>query len=70
MKPSPEIIERFQKTYFEEFGEEISREIAYEKFLNLTTLLRVILYPSKNESKVDQNNENDKLKYHKLNKFP
>lgn len=43
MKPSDEIIEKFQGIYHEEFGEEISREKAYEKFLMLANLLRVIL---------------------------
>ncbi|OPY74203.1 MAG: hypothetical protein A4E63_00809 [Syntrophorhabdus sp. PtaU1.Bin050] len=49
MKPSAETIEKFRKAYFEEFGERISSKTAYEKFLNLTTLLRVILYPSNPE---------------------
>ena len=43
MKPSNEIIEKFQRTYLEEFGEEISREKAYEKYLRLVNLSRVIL---------------------------
>jgi hypothetical protein len=43
MKPSNEIIEKFQRIYHEEFGEEVSREKAYEKFLRLVNLLRVIL---------------------------
>lgn len=38
-------IEKFQKIYFEEFGEKISKEDAYEKFLRLVNLLRAILYP-------------------------
>jgi hypothetical protein len=45
MKPSDEIIQKFRKIYFEEFGEEISREVAYKKFLGLVNLLRVILRP-------------------------
>ena len=32
MKPSDEIIEKFQRIYHEEFGEEVSREKAYEMF--------------------------------------
>ena len=43
MKPSNEIIEKFQIIYLEEFGEEISREKAYEKYLRLVNLSRVIL---------------------------
>lgn len=62
MKPSDGIIEKFQKIYFEEFGEEISKEEAYEKFLRLVNLLRVILYST--SQKVDQKPESDKLNYH------
>jgi len=49
MKPDNETIEEFQKAYFEEFGEEISRQEAYEKFLRLTNVLRAILRPDGNE---------------------
>ena len=45
MKPSEEFIEKFQRIYFEEFNEQISKEEAYEKFLRLVNLLRVILRP-------------------------
>lgn len=45
MKISDKHIEEFQKNYLEEFGEEISKEEAREKFLRLVNLLRVILYP-------------------------
>lgn len=45
MKPSNEIIEKFQKIYFEEFGEEISKDMAYEKFLRLVNFLRVVFRP-------------------------
>jgi dsDNA-binding SOS-regulon protein len=54
MKPSKEIIEKFQKIYFEEFGEEISKEEAYDKFLRTVNLLRTIL---KTSSKKDQDVE-------------
>ena len=46
MKPSDETIEKFQRLYFEEFKEQISKEEAYEKFLRLANLLRVILHPT------------------------
>lgn len=70
MKPSKEIIEKFQKIYFEEFGEEITKEEAYEKFLRLVNLLRVVLKePSPNARNnisvarlFDDDFINDKLK--------
>lgn len=70
MKPSKEIIEKFQKIYFEEFGEEITKEEAYEKFLRLVNLLRVVLKePSPNARNnisaarlFDDDFKNDKLK--------
>ena len=51
MKPSDDTIEQFQRIYFEEFGEEISKEQAYEKFLRLVNLLRVIIRPSSSENR-------------------
>lgn len=45
MEINDEDIEKFQKIYLEEFGEEISKEDAYERFLRLVNLLRAILYP-------------------------
>ncbi len=45
MKPSDELIEKFRQIYFEEFREEITRQQAYDKFLRLANLLRVILRP-------------------------
>jgi hypothetical protein len=70
MKPSKEIIENFQKIYFEEFGEEITKEESYEKFLRLVNLLRVVLKePSPNARNnisaarlFDDDFINDKLK--------
>ncbi len=59
MKPSDEVIEKFQRIYFEEFGEDISGKEAYEKFLRLINFLRVLLRPSSN--KLDQNPKSDKL---------
>jgi hypothetical protein len=51
MKINNEIIEKFRKVYFEEFGEEISKEEAYDKFLRIVNILRTIL---KTSSKKDQ----------------
>jgi hypothetical protein len=52
MKPTDEMIEKFQRVYFEEFGEEISKQKAYEKFLGLANFLRVIFRPS---ARTDEN---------------
>ena len=63
MKPNREYNREFQKLYFEEFNEEISMETAYEKFLRLVNLLRVIIRPdSQNKFRFNQDPENDKLK--------
>ena len=62
MKPGDETIDKFRKAYFEEFGEEISKEDAFEKFLRLTNFLRVILRSIPPE--VDPMHENAKLKNH------
>jgi hypothetical protein len=62
MKPSNEIIEKFQRVYFEEFGEKISKEEAYEKFSKLVNLLRIILSPT--SQNLDQKLKDDKLKNH------
>ena len=43
MKPSKEIIEEFKNIYQDEFGETISDSQAYEEFLRLVNLLRVVL---------------------------
>ena len=45
MKPTDEEISKFQRIYFEEFGESINRDEAYEKLLRLINVLRVILLP-------------------------
>ena len=58
MKPDDKTIGKFQKIYFEEFGEEISEEEANEKFLRLVNLLRTIL---KNSSIKDQGTESPGL---------
>lgn len=44
MKPSQEVLDRFKKIYREEFGEELSDEVAFDKFLRLVNALRVIVY--------------------------
>lgn len=43
MKPSNELIEKFQKQYLQEFGEEISQQHAHEEFMRIVDLLRVVL---------------------------
>jgi hypothetical protein len=42
MKPDYSTIEKFRKIYLDEFGEEISQREAYERFLRLINVLRVI----------------------------
>ena len=44
MKPSQEVLDRFKKIYHEEFGEELTDKAAFEKFLRLINVLRVIAY--------------------------
>lgn len=44
MKPSREVLDRFKKIYREEFGEELTDKAAFEKFLRLVNVLRVIIY--------------------------
>ncbi len=51
MKPSDETIEKYREIYFKEFGEEISKDEAYEGFLRLVNFLRVILKPSPKDRK-------------------
>ena len=43
MKPKERTIEEFKKIYEDEFGEKISDSQAYEEFLRLVNLLRVVL---------------------------
>jgi len=70
MKPSEKTIEEFKKIYQDEFGETISDSQAYEKFLRLVNLLRVVLKePSPNARNIisvahlfDDDFKNDKLK--------
>jgi len=72
MQPSDETIEKFRQAYIQEFGEEISRQQAYEKFLRLANLLRVILRPrpalkprddtlGSSVPEFDHDGENDKI---------
>jgi len=43
MRPNKETIEEFKKIYQDEFEEKITDRQAYEKFLRLVNLLRVVL---------------------------
>ncbi len=61
MKPSNEIIEKFQKIYLEEFGEEISWETAYDKFLKLVNLLRTVIKTGDDPSGFDQDRVKGKI---------
>ena len=45
MKRGDEFVEQFRRVYLEEFGEEISREEAYDNFFSLVNVLRIILRP-------------------------
>ncbi len=71
MSPNKETIEKFKRIYQEEFGETISDTQAYEKFLRLVNLLRVILKEPPSDSSIgispkpilfDDDFKNDKLK--------
>jgi hypothetical protein len=42
MKPDYSTIEKFREIYLDEFGEEITQKEAYERFLRLVNVLRVI----------------------------
>lgn len=44
MKPDDATIEKFQKIYFDEFNERISREEAYERFSRLVNVARIIIH--------------------------
>ena len=63
MHSNDQIINQFQKTYFEEFGQEISQKEAYEKFLRLVNLLRVVTQPP-DQSNLDRNTENATLNHY------
>jgi len=70
MRLSRETIEEFRKIYKQEFGEDITDKEAYDKFLRLVNLLRVVLKePSPNARNnisaarlFDDDFKNDKLK--------
>jgi len=70
MKPSKENIEELKRIYQDEFGEKISDSQAYEKFLRLVNLLRVVLKESSPNARniipvarlFDDDFKNDKLK--------
>jgi hypothetical protein len=56
MKPSQEVLDRFKKIYREEFGKELTDKAAFEKFLRLVNVLRVIIY-----GRLDINEESGNL---------
>lgn len=71
MKPSEKTIEEFKNIYRAEFEETISDSQAYEKFLRLVNLLRVILKETHPNGQTDdlsgllsfdEQFKNDKLK--------
>ena len=45
METIDEFIENFRRAYFEEFGEEITREEAYDSFFSLVDVLKKVLKP-------------------------
>jgi len=45
MKSDSKTIEQFKKLYFEEFGETLSDQEAFERFSSLINVLRIICYP-------------------------
>ncbi len=53
MKPDDATIEKYQKIYFEEFNERISRKEAYESFLNFINVMRVVLHADTDDQDVD-----------------
>jgi hypothetical protein len=64
MKPGKETIKSFQEIYFEEFGEQISADVAYEKFLRLVNFLRAFSNLSSRHNpldEVDLKHESDKI---------
>ena len=66
MKTDAEFIERFRRVYLEEFGEEISREEAYDNFFCLPDVLRIIRQPLTQQgeglsSPIDGGHGNDRL---------
>ena len=45
MQISDEYIIKYQKLYYQRFNEQISRELAYEQFSNLITLIKIVYQP-------------------------
>jgi hypothetical protein len=68
MKPSNEIIEKFRRIYFEEYGEKISKEEAYDNFTSLMDTLRIILRPVTGKKPEDKSP--DSFSSHKLIELP
>ncbi len=68
MKPSDDIIEKFQKIYFEEFKEEISKDDAYEKFLRLVNFVRAILKPQSPKDQIQKESDSFLLQFDQQSK--
>ncbi len=72
MKTLDEYLKEFQQIYLEESGEDMSREEAYDNFISLVDILRIILQPLPEQSQgyqkpgflsspIDQLPEDDRL---------
>ena len=55
MKSLDEFIEKFQKIYFEEYGEKLTREEACDNFLSLVDILKIISRPILKQSRGSEN---------------
>jgi ribosomal protein L5 len=55
METLDEYIQKFQEIYQKEFGEEIFKEEAYDNFMSLLNLLRIVLRPLPIQSHDNQN---------------
>jgi hypothetical protein len=60
MKIDQGTLDEFTKLYKEEFGETLTPEEAYDKFLRLLTVVRVVVYPNSIPS-IDSGPEHDTL---------
>lgn len=54
MKITDEKIEEFRKIYKEEYGEEISREEAYERAVKLLQLMKIAYRPFRNKEEYEE----------------
>ena len=57
MRPSDEMIENFRRIYFEEYGEAMSAQEAYENLTSLVDLLRLFSKPAKKPKTDDDPNQ-------------